>query len=358
MHSFDAAADGAAAAKASFAVSSARSVSTTLYPEGMHALLQQNATEAAFASEASKLRAAADANRLVASVAAFKVVDSIRLAVLRRLSQFCSPAAAVATVVASNAEHTIVATGGDKTDIEQRGNSKSQTTSGLKDFSNEVAARAAERSAAEVAAAAVAASSNLAKVKSKIRPLPNPTPSTTNHSDASKRSVPSSSTPTGSEQLTTAGTSTAAAALVASSTRSSVCETESLRSILARLNLLQLEVFCPCLSRQQYPPTLISQEPLLTAFPTPSSLRAATAAAVRKALVHVTPSPSMTDVVRLVHELHPPAPSSALSKMSPSPPPPKSAKTPPPPAASPAGRSKHISANMIIGIFTAAHLTF
>lgn len=79
---------------------------------------------------------------------------------------------------------------------------------------------------------------------------------------------------------------------------------------------------------------------------------------MRKALAHVTPPPSMTDIVRLVHELHPPTPSSALSKMSPSPPPPKSAKTPPPPAASPAGRSKHIGASMIAINFTTVHLTF
>jgi hypothetical protein len=235
LHSFDAAAVGAAATKAAFAVSSARSVSATLYPEGMHAILQHAATKAAAASEAAKLRAAADANRLAASIAAFKVVDSIREAVIRRLSQNFSPAAAAA----SNT------TRGDNIDVEQGENSKSQSTPNVKDFSQEVAARAAERAASEDSAAAVTAQTNLAKAKPKIRPLPTSTPSTSNHSDASKRSASSSSTPTGTAQLTAAGASTASAALVASSTRSSVSEAESLRSILARLNLLQLEVFAP-----------------------------------------------------------------------------------------------------------------
>ena len=125
MHSFDAAALGAAATKAAFAVSSARSVSATLYPEGMHAILQHAATKAAAASEAAKLRAAADANRLAASIAAFKVVDSIREAVIRRLSRNFSPAAAAA----SNT------TRGDNIDVEQGENSKSQTTPNVKNFS-------------------------------------------------------------------------------------------------------------------------------------------------------------------------------------------------------------------------------
>ena len=71
---------------------------------------------------------------------------------------------------------------------------------------------------------------------------------------------------------------------------------------------------------------------------------------MRRALANHKPPPSMTDVVRLVHELQSSVSSSACSPptpsgFSPSPPPPKAAKTPPPPAASPAGRSKRISAN-------------
>jgi hypothetical protein len=240
LHSFDAAVVGAAATKAALAVSSARSVSATLYPEGMHAILQHAATKAAAASEAAKLRAAADANRLAASIAAFKVVDSIREAVIRRLSQKFSPAAAAATATATAAAAALNATRGDNIDVEQGENSKSQTTSNVKNFSQEVAARAA----AEDSAAAVAAQTNLAKAKPKIRPLPSSAPSTSNHSVASKHSASSSSAPTGTAQSTAAGTSTASAALVASSTRS-VSEAESLRSILARLNLLQLEVFAP-----------------------------------------------------------------------------------------------------------------
>ena len=323
LHSFDTAAIGAAAA--SFAVSSgARSVLATLYPQDMLALQERAATEAFVA----KLKVVAADNRLAATTAAAAVVDIVKEAVLHRLFH---DQGLVASAAVTHNDDTALAS-----------ENVNMVPTGDKDGQAVAAVIGISHASADVSTTVVRHN-----LKPEIlRTLASPS---TKDSHASEHFATSASTSAAAAATAAKVSSTAAASAVAAlSVSESINEADSLHSILSRLNLLQLEVniflFCNSMTHSNF----ISQEPLLAVFPTSSSLRAATAAAVRRALLHVIPPPSMTDVVRLVHELQPRTSSSAhfsptSTKMPPSLPPKKTDKTPPPPAASPGNRSKRIS---------------
>jgi hypothetical protein len=322
-HSVDAAATGAAAA--SFAVSSgARSVLSTLYPDDMLALQEQAATEAVAAAAAAKLKIVAAADKLAATAAAAAVVDFVKAAVLLRLFHDRSP---VASAAVTHYDGTALAR--EKMKMAPTRDEDGPAVAAVIGISHDIAA----------------VPTNVARHKLKPEMLrTRPSPSTKENLATAEST--SAAAATAAKVSSTAAVSAVAALPV----RESISEADSLHSILSRLNLLQLEVktffFCKSMTHSNFD----SQEPLLAAFPMFSSLRAATAAAVRRALLHVIPPPSMTDVVRLVHELQPRTSSSAhsaptSSKMPPSFPPKKTDKTPPPPAAAPGIRSTRISAH-------------
>ncbi len=247
-HSTDADAVGLeAASRAVF--SSTRSVSATLYPDGMLAMQQRAALEAAAALQAAKLKETAAANRLTAAAAAAAVVGRVTAHALERLFHNYRPAVAVASTLDANAAD---ATGRERPGTEPPGGKTVEAASVLKDVSHEVAARAAERAAAEIAAknaSAAAPHANPVRLKPKPKPIPAAALPSSNNADASKRSV--ISTPAAPQSVTANLPSADAAAALPLSAASSSSDVESLHSILSRLDLLKLEVQPPHLMKPQ-----------------------------------------------------------------------------------------------------------
>ena len=242
-HSTDADAVGLeAASRAVF--SSTRSVSATLYPDGMLAMQQRAALEAAAASQAAKFKETAAADRLAAAAAAAVVVGRVTARALERLFHNYIPAAAIASTFDANAAD---ATGREVPGTGPLGGKTVEAAAVLKDVSHEVAARAAERAAAEIAAknaSAAASHANPVRLKPKPKPIPAAALPSSNNADASKRSV--ISTPAAPQSVTANLPSVdAAAAAVPLSVASSSSDVESLHSILSRLDLLKLEVSPP-----------------------------------------------------------------------------------------------------------------
>jgi hypothetical protein len=207
-------ADAAGVQAASHAVtSSARSVSTTLYPDDMLAIQQQVALEAAAASAAAKLAA----DRLAAATAAAAVVNRLTADVLRRFPAAAVPAISTPTTNAAEFEQ-----------------SKAEPADVLKDLSHEAAARAAERAAAENAAMAAASASAAASHTNPIRVKPKP-------KLLSAAALPSNDT-IDVPKLVAASTSASVAPAPPALGSTSGKATETLHSILSRLDLLHFEV--------------------------------------------------------------------------------------------------------------------